>query len=124
MSMRIMFSSVSKRAAASALASSVFPTPVGPRKMNEPDRPARILDTGPSPDDRVGNQLNRLVLTNNPLVQHLVNAQQLLALTLLQPRHRNAGPPRHDRGNFICSHDLAQQPMISLFACQPFLRSL
>src|SRR5258708_7495950 len=36
MSMRTMLSSVSKSAAASVLASSVLPTPVGPRKMNDP----------------------------------------------------------------------------------------
>src|SRR5436189_117138 len=36
MSMRIMLSSLSKSDSASARASSVLPTPVGPRKMNEP----------------------------------------------------------------------------------------
>ena len=36
MSMRIMAFSSSKRNSASARDSSVFPTPVGPRKMNEP----------------------------------------------------------------------------------------
>jgi hypothetical protein len=47
MSMRTMAFSSSNRNSASALASSVLPTPVGPRKRNEPigrfgsDRPAR-----------------------------------------------------------------------------------
>ncbi len=36
MSMRIMLRSSSKRNSASARASSVLPTPVGPMKMNEP----------------------------------------------------------------------------------------
>ena len=36
MSIRIMFSSVSKSASARVLASSVFPTPVGPKNMNDP----------------------------------------------------------------------------------------
>jgi hypothetical protein len=36
MSIRTMLSSLSNSAAASVRASSVFPTPVGPRKMNEP----------------------------------------------------------------------------------------
>ena len=36
MSMRTMFVSSSKRNSASAFASSVFPTPVGPRKMKLP----------------------------------------------------------------------------------------
>ena len=49
MSILIMFFSVSNRASDRALASSVFPTPVGPRKINEPIgrfsslRPARAL---------------------------------------------------------------------------------
>ena len=51
MSMRTMASSSSKRNSARALASSVLPTPVGPRKMNEPmgrrgsQRPARARRT-------------------------------------------------------------------------------
>ncbi|OPZ40408.1 MAG: hypothetical protein BWY99_00761 [Synergistetes bacterium ADurb.BinA166] len=36
MSSLIRFSSLSKRASARVLASSVFPTPVGPRKIKEP----------------------------------------------------------------------------------------
>ena len=51
MSMRTMAVSSSNRKAASALVSSVLPTPVGPRKMNEPIgrlgscRPARARRT-------------------------------------------------------------------------------
>ena len=51
MSMRIIASSSSNRNSASARASSVLPTPVGPRKMNEPIgrfgsfRPARARRT-------------------------------------------------------------------------------
>src|SRR5207249_167669 len=51
MSIRIRASSSSNRKAASARASSVFPTPVGPRKMNEPigrlgsRRPTRLRRT-------------------------------------------------------------------------------
>src|SRR6266446_4690934 len=51
MSMRIISFSSSKRNSASARASSVFPTPVGPRKINEPmgrlvsESPARLRRT-------------------------------------------------------------------------------
>jgi len=51
MSSRTMLSSVSNRASARALESSVLPTPVGPRKMNEPvgragsESPARARST-------------------------------------------------------------------------------
>ena len=45
-SRRTMLSSLSNRALANVFASSVFPTPVGPRKMNEPigRRGSRIPD--------------------------------------------------------------------------------
>ena len=47
MSMRTMARSSSKRKSASALASSVLPTPVGPRKRNEPVGPVGVGDAGP-----------------------------------------------------------------------------
>ena len=88
------------------------------------DRPTRILDTGSRTDDRICHELNRLVLTDHPLMKHLIDPEQLLAFTLLQPGHRDAGPPRHYGGNLIRSYDLAQQPMLSLLAGQPRLSSL
>ena len=110
MSMRTMFSSVSNSAAASVLASSVLPTPVGPRKTNEPIGRRGILDAGTGTDDRVGDELDGLVLADDPLVQDLVELQQLLALALLQPADRDAGPARHDLGDLVLGHHLAQQP--------------
>ena len=47
-----------------------------------------------------------------------------IALTLLQPSDRDAGPPRHNGGNLICGHHLTQQPMLSLLAGQPRLGGL
>jgi hypothetical protein len=64
-----MLSSESNSARASVFASSVLPTPVGPRKMNAADGPARILDPGAGADHRVGHRLHRLVLTDHPFVQ-------------------------------------------------------
>src|SRR5271155_1337613 len=91
MSMRIMASSVSNMNSAKALESSVLPTPVGPRNMNEPigrcgsDSPAfehaRARDAGPFRDDlcdldfgdRVAQQLVGLFLDlerlGEPLLQ-------------------------------------------------------
>ena len=62
-----MAASSSKRNSASARASSVLPTPVGPRKMKEPMgrlgscRPARERRTA------VGDRRQRLVLAHHPL---------------------------------------------------------
>ena len=82
MSMRIMFSSVSNRAAASVLASSVLPDAGGAEEDERPDGPLRVLDAGPGADDGVGHQLDRLVLADDALVEDLVEAEQLLALAL------------------------------------------
>ena len=82
MSMRTMFSSVSKSASASVLASSVLPTPVGPRKMNEPIGRRGSLMPERARMHGVGDELHRLVLADDALVQDLVEAEQLLALAL------------------------------------------
>ena len=57
MSMRTMARSLSNRYSASAFASSVLPTPVGPRNKNEPmgrfgsDSPARLRRMAPATED-------------------------------------------------------------------------
>ena len=48
--------SSSNRNSASARASSVLPTPVGPRKRNEPIGPARVAEAGARAADRVGHE--------------------------------------------------------------------
>ena len=105
-----MLSSESNSASASARESSVLPTPVGPEEDERADRPPRVLDPRAGADDRVGDQPHGLVLADHALVQHLVEAQQLLALALHQPRDRDAGPARHDLGDLVLGDLLAQQP--------------
>ena len=56
------------------------------------DRPAGVLDAGAGADDGVGHEADGLVLTDDPLVEDLVEAQQLLALALLEPADGDAGP--------------------------------
>ncbi len=70
---------------ASARASSVFPTPVGPRKTNEPIGPVRVLEPGACAPERVGHGLDGLVLADDALVQPLLHVDQLLGLALEQP---------------------------------------
>ena len=80
MSMRTMALSSSNRNSASALASSVLPTPVGPRNRKLPMgrsgscRPARARRTASATDD------HRVVLTDDPLVQVLFELEQPLLL--------------------------------------------
>ena len=88
--------------------------PGGSEEDERADRAARIPDSGAGPDHRVGDQLDRLVLADHPLVQDFVEPQQLFPLALLQPRDRYAGPCGHDFGDLVLGDDLAQQP-----ACRP-----
>src|SRR5437762_13761777 len=88
MSSWITASSSPNRNSASAFDSSVFPTPDGPRKMNEPEgrfgsfRPARVrrmaLDTALTAH-----------LVDDPLVQLVLHAEQLLRLLLGELEHRD-----------------------------------
>jgi len=48
---------------ARARESSVLPTPVGPRKMNEPNWAIRVLQTGAGAANGIGNGFDRFVLT-------------------------------------------------------------
>src|SRR5215207_3965698 len=100
MSIRTIASSSPNRNSASVLASSVFPTPEGPRKMNEPVgrlgslRPARAADC-------LRDGLDRRLLTDDALVQLVLHPHQLLRLGLGELEHRDAGPHRDDVGDLL-----------------------
>ena len=92
MSMRVIDCSSSKRNSASALASSVFPTPavrgtgapVGLPGLRRPTRAAtdRLRLTEP----------HRLHLADDARAEPLLHLEELLALGLEHPRRRDAGP--------------------------------
>ena len=109
MSMRTIDSSVSNRNSASALQSSVLPTPVGPRNRNEPfgrrgsERPARERRMAFDDD------LHRLVLADDALVQRLFHAQQFFLLALEHLRDGNAGPLGNHFGDFLFGHLVADE---------------
>src|SRR4030095_3125929 len=100
MSTRIIARSSSKRNSASARASSVLPTPVGPRERNEPmgrvgGGAAGAVgsgETGPRAPDRVGHGAERLVLADDAAAEALFHVDELLDLALEQPRDRDARP--------------------------------
>ena len=79
MSILMSASSLPNMNSASALASSVFPTPVGPRKMNEPIGPLRILEAGARATDGLRDDPDRLFLADDPAVEGLLHLEQPLA---------------------------------------------
>ena len=86
---------------ASARASSVFPTPVGPRKTNEPI--GRFGSWSPERARRSAFETasTAVVLPDDALVQPLLHVDELLDLALEQPRDRDPGPRRDDRGDVV-----------------------
>ena len=119
-----MLSSESNSDSASARASSVLPTPVGPEEDERADRALRVLDARARADDGVGDELHGLVLADHALVQDLVEAQQLLALALDQAGDRDAGPAGDDLGDLVLGDLLAQQPGLALLVVQALLLGL
>ena len=99
MSMRTMARSSSNRNSARARASSVLPTPVGPRKINEPIGRFGIAQPGARAADGVGHALERLVLTDDAQPQAVFHVDQLLDLAFEHLGNRNAGPLGDDAGN-------------------------
>src|SRR3954447_16957485 len=87
--------------------------PGRPEEDERADRPARVLDPRAGADDGVGDEADRLVLSDDALVQDLVEAQELLALALHQPRDRDAGPARHDLADLVVGDLLAQQRVVA-----------
>ena len=84
--------------AASARASSVLPTPVGPRKMKEPI--GRLGSFSPARARRTASRdgLDGLVLADDPLVQPVLHVDELGLLALQQPGHGDARPGRRRCG--------------------------
>jgi Protein of unknown function (DUF3170). len=76
MSTWIIASSSPNRNSASVRASSVLPTPDGPRKMNEPVGPLRILDARRGRGGSTSRRDDRLFLADDALVQLLLHADE------------------------------------------------
>src|SRR6202035_3916425 len=93
MSMRSRARSSSKRNSARARASSVLPTPVGPRKMNEPM--GRLGSLSPARErggEVVDSALHPLLRADDTLTQALFHGDQFLHFAFEHLGHWNAGP--------------------------------
>ena len=101
MSILISASSLPNMNSASALASSVLPTPVGPRKMNEPI--GRFGSLSPARARRTAFETiaDRLLLADDPAVEGLLHVEQALRLFLGDAGDRDAGPHRDDLGDLL-----------------------
>ena len=104
MSMRTIACSSSNRKPASALVSSVLPTPVGPRNMKDPM--GRFGSCSPARErlHRSGHRDHGLFLAHDALAEILLHLQKLLALAFQHLVDRNAGPARHDLGHMAFGH--------------------
>ena len=106
MSRRVIDCSSSKRNSASALASSVFPTPLGPRKRNDPmGLPGSRRPDAPAPH-RARHGAHGLVLPDHALGEARLHLEQLLALGLEHLADRDAGPVAEDDGDVLLGHDV------------------
>ena len=66
-----------------------------------PIGPVRVGQAGPGAADGVGHRGDRLVLADDPLVEHVLQADQLVDLALHEPGHGHAGPAGHDLGDVL-----------------------
>ena len=64
----------------------------------------RVREPGPRATNRVRDCDNGLILTNDALLNHGFHRQQFVFFALKHLRHRDAGPRRHDFGNFFFGH--------------------
>ena len=90
------------------MAVSVFPTPDGPRKMNEPDGRFGSFEAGARAPDRLRHRLDRGLLADDPLVQLVFHAEQLGGLLLGELVDRDARPQREHLGDRLLG-DLVEE---------------
>ena len=106
--MRTIAPGSSNRNSASALVSSVLPTPVGPRNRKEPSGRLGSCKPGAGAADGGGDGLDRIGLADDARADRLLHAEQFGALALEHAFDRDPGPARDDRGDVLVGDFLAQ----------------
>ncbi len=92
------------------MASSVLPTPVGPRNRNDPIGRFGSCSPGSASPHSVGDRANRRVLIHQPEVNLVLELQELLTLGGQHPAHRNARPLADDLGDLFGIDLFLEQP--------------
>src|SRR5271166_3364473 len=90
--------------AAKERARNVFPTPVGPIKIND-DWATWIFQIGPGASQRLADGDYRLVLANDLLFQLLLHFEESLSFFLLYAVQWHPGPLRHDVHDIVAGDD-------------------
>ena len=91
----------------------------GAEEEKAADGAVRIRNACARALDGLGDEAHRLVLTDNALVNDLVEAQQLFALTLHQAADGDARPLAHDVGDLVLGHGVVHHGVLTrvLFGC-------
>ena len=87
----------------------------GAQEQEGSDGSVGVSDAGPAPLDGLHDLLYGLILAYDPLVQDLVQAQDLLPLALHQLGHGDAGPAGHDGGDLLVRYRVAHQALAAAF---------
>jgi hypothetical protein len=82
-----------------------------PQKDERSNRTVRILQARPTAADGIAHRLDRLVLADHPLVQPLLEHEQLRPLRLHQPRYGNSSPRAYDLGDLLGTDLATQKPL-------------
>ena len=82
------------------------------QKQEGADRLRGILDPGLGPDNGLGHFFNRLILSNDSLMQFFIEMKRLISLALRQLCNRNSCPFGNDLCDLILRHILMYQTQI------------
>ena len=86
----------------------------GAEEQERADGPVRVGEAGPRPPDRVRDRAHGVVLADHALVQHVLEADELLHLALHEARHRDAGPLGDDLGDVLLVDLLLEHLLLAL----------
>ncbi len=84
---------------ARARANSVFPTPGRTQEQEAANRPFRIFQTRPGPQNRLGDGQHRFVLPDHALVKLIFQSEELFHLAFEQLGNGNTRPAADNFGD-------------------------